>query len=238
MHWRAILIAGVLLVPALAEARPCRKRAVKPKASVTEHHRARRPGPQSGDTIIYSKKGSFFGLGVEHYLSKGLSLAVEGGVGPLDGYRDRDGDLVGPFGANFPTPVVPSSFEAEGFSYIATAAARFHGFRGRRFNPYFGAGVSYFGYHVETPKGGGGNLDGASLLLRLGAGVRYHFGRLAVGFDSGWYPLEIARMEYGGNLFPVSASGDPVGDDGELRDGDDAWVWNRFTASFNVGFRF
>lgn len=238
MTSKAILIATLLLIPSLATATPCRKRVRSAKSAVKERRVPRKLGPKAGDTIPYIQKGSFFGLGVEHYLGSPVSIFVEGGINPFEDF-DGDTEQFGFFRSEFPSPVVPSGFAEGGFSYLVNAGARLHALRKSRFDPYFGVGAGYYGYHVETNKGGGA-LNGGSVLLRLGSGVRYHFGRFNVAFDGGWYPLEIARLQTGDSRFPVRSdpSSSIPGADGEIAGADDAWMWNRFTAAFNVGFRF
>lgn len=235
----ATLIAALLLIPSVATAKPCRHRAKK--GAVAERRAAKRTGPDAGATIPYIQHGSFFGVGLEHYVSARLGLYAEAGVDPFEDFGaeddDREHDHFGRLTSEFPMPVIPGEFVSGGFSYLANVGARMHMLRKSRFDPYLSAGASYYGYHIETVKAEGA-LDGGSFLLRLGSGVRYHFGRFNVAFDAGWYPWEFARIENGATRFPVRSDGDTFDPDGNFADGDEAWVWNRFTAAFNVGFRF
>lgn len=237
MNPKAILIAAILLIPSVAAAKPCRSKAHK--GATAERSWSRKSGPTAGSTIPYIQHGSFFGVGLEHYLASALGLYAEAGINPFEDFgaddaRDDD-DHFGPLRSEFPMPVIPESFVTGGFTYLANVGARVHVLPKSRFDPYLSAGASYFGYHVDTAKAEG-NLDGGSFLLRIGTGVRYHFGRFNIAFDAGWYPWEWARVENDTARFPVSS--DVLAFDGTFDGEDEAWVWNRFTAAFNVGFRF
>lgn len=185
--------------------------------------------PREGSILLTAHFGTAKGLGIEGYVTDlvGLHLDVSFSGLDLDDEETVPGALIEK--NNFHLPGVRNEELTGGLFYWVDMGSRFHLLERSPLDFHLGVGLSWFGYHLDG--NGRSDLAGGSLLGRLSTGLRWHWHRLSVGVEAGWYPVELGRLAVeptpSGNRYTF-----------DIVDYEERFKLDRFSVAWRVGFQF
>ena len=189
-----------------------------------------------GDVLLsmggaWSSAGGMFGAHFEGLPNRHLGVFVKLHVTGFEqgDLLDEDGRFTNFLtNGNWGIQNIDPADISRGFAHITDLGIAWHIFGQEQFEINPTVAISHFGYDIDMQSGD--PLRGGSVLLRVGLAANYYWRRFFVGFDVGWYPVELVRYEL---LEDQDGEWEP-----NSLDIDDRFNEGRFISSAHIGLKF